>query len=279
MFGSYKTGLSLLLSLLMGITFIGCSDSDFGTDGSFSGASKQASKKVVVEDDDDDCIPVKKEDDINSNDIGSDGGGSDGGGSEGAGSEGAGSEGAGSDGATATKSFDLGNPCPNGDDDDDLTEDDDNAGDDDDDDDDDGDGIDWDDEDTAGLREAMKVTQTSGDEDASIKISFVTSSGSGPEQKVNFKEDEKATKEAPQICRKKGITKIKVVLVNDEGDGGPFTPQQGAEDQRWTRQGNNIKVIIDMDGCGFGTCLDPGEDNEYTFECPDSKVEIEGLAI
>lgn len=146
-----------------------------------------------------------------------------------------------------------------------------------DDDDDDDDGIDWDDPDSAKLREPMKITQTEGDEKASVRITFITKKGNGEEVKVDFKENEKTSKDAPNICAKKGTTTVKIIISSKDGDK---TAGQ-REDMKWTRTGKNgVKVHTDLDGCGFmGQCLDVGKDNGYVFECEHSKVKVEGIGI
>ena len=141
------------------------------------------------------------------------------------------------------------------------------------------DDIDWDNPDSAKLREPMRISQTEGDEDARIKISFVTKKGNGEVVEVDFNENEKATKDALNICAKKGTTAVKITIVSDEGKGEHNAAQK--EDMKWTRiSKKGVKVHTDLDGCGFiGKCLDPGKDNGYIFECKNSKVKVEGLGI
>jgi hypothetical protein len=228
-----------LLTLLMTFAFIGCSDGEFGADGDGAFSGSNKLAAKKVDIGEDGTCSVEQQDD---------------------------------QGNCPTSDNDLGDDL--GDNGNDLGDGDDNGGKGDDDE----DGIDWDDDENAGLREPMRVSQTAGDEDSHLLISFLTSTGGGPDQKVDFKEDEKSTKEAPELCRKKGITKVKIIYKSDE-DSITQAAAQLPDEMRWTRRGNAVHVILDLDGCMFGTCLDPGKDNEYLFECPDSKIEVEGLSI
>ena len=242
MFGNFKSLLSLVLMFLIGSTLTACSEGGFGG-GSFSGASK----KVANDDDGTECVLI--EDNNDDNDLKAE---------------------------NEDKVANLVEDCPEGYERVPIGGGDDSNDDDDDDDDDD---IDWDDTDSAKLRETMKISQVGdGDDKSRLVLSFVTSNGSGPEQSVSFKEKEKSTKDVPQICRKKGKTKIKVVL---HGRNSEFVWQaKQMENAKWTRVGDSIKVHIDMDGCGgLGKCLDAGKDNAYIFECPNSKVVIDGLSL
>jgi hypothetical protein len=134
--------------------------------------------------------------------------------------------------------------------------------------------IDMDDLIKKGLLEPMTVKQTGGaDEGAKITISVVAKDGDLPGVTQNLKEGSKTFENS---CKKKGITTVRIEL---GGQGGASTAVAG-ENWKWTRMGDGIKIHIDMDGCGsIGTCLDPGKDDQFVFECRGGRLEVEGLGL